>query len=269
MISRAFKFTLLGLLIVPGIVGIVALRKNNDRLRERVMAENRRQEESQRLREENERTQTLVSRWQVSEADGARAVHADLLRAREEVATLEKRAALAGALKPSQNEADAEALRRNRDPEKGAVLLENFQKAGQSTPSAAFQTLVWAVMKGDEPALVRVVALSDSARVEATAWLESLPESDRAKWSPEKLAALFITAILTEVPALQIKEVAFESGGQKAIVSLYVPQAKAKEGAQRVPMQLGPGGWQVIVSEQQIERMREKILGGQNLPTPK
>jgi hypothetical protein len=269
MISKGFKFTLLGLLLTGAVAGTAVLRMDNQRLRRRVAEQEAQHLERVQLREENRQTQKLVSRLQEGGADAMLAMRADLIRARGEVAALEKRAELARAQKLAQSMLETDSLARNRDPEKAPVLLENFQNVGQATPSAAFQTLAWAVMKGDPRALAGSVALSDPARLKAEAWLASLPELDRPMWSPEKLAALFIAGILTEVPALQIREVIVENDGQDAVVSLYIPQAKAKEAAQRVPMHLGPIGWQVIVSEQQIDRLRENLRGVPNLPASK
>lgn len=270
MASTAFKLTLLGLVLVPAAVGVVALRKDSDRLRQRLVEQRRQDEKSARLREENQRTQKLVAQLQASEADGARVVRADIVRVREEIAALEKNAQLLSAQKLEQTVAVEAALASNRDPEKGPMQLEHFRNVGQETPAAAFQTLVWAAFKGEDRVLTSLVGLSPEARVKANAVLAAMTETERGQWTPEKLGTLFVAEMLNEMPALQIKETSVEKDGRSATLTVHLPSvAKLKEATIRIPMQLGPSGWQVILSERNFERVIRKTQSPESAPVGK
>ncbi|MEO6569233.1 MAG: hypothetical protein ABIO94_10770 [Opitutaceae bacterium] len=270
MASSAFKLTLLGLVLIPVTAGIVVLRKDSDRLRQRLAEQRRQDENSARLQEENQQAQKLVAQLQASAADGVRLVQADILRAREEIAALENNARLIHAQKLAQSTAVAEALASNRDPEKGPMPLEYFQNVGQQTPTAAFQTLVWAALKGEDAVLTGVVGLSPEARVKAGALLARMPELDRGQWTPEKLGTLFVSEMLNEIPALQIVAETRENGGRKATLTVHLPSvSKLKEATIQIPLERDTSGWKVIVSERNFERVVRKIQGSENLPESK
>lgn len=258
MLSGPFRFTLLGLLVVLGGGAIFVVWKDNDRLRRRLSEQRRQDEQSARLQTENRETKELIARFQVGESEGARALQADLVRAREELARLEKEAVVAAKDKQAQLAREAQELAHSRDPERGVTRLEHFRNVGQQTPAAAFQTLVWAGLQGDETALRLLVALTPEARAHAETLIARLPEAERATWTPDKIGALFVTALLVEVPALRIGEAKIETD-QRAKLTLQLPQ-DAKQTTQRVPMQRGPQGWRLVIEERQIEKVRQRIV---------
>lgn len=257
MLSRPFRLTLLGLFIAVGIGAIFVVRKDNDRLRRRLSEQRRQDEQSARLQAENQGTKELIAQFQEGESAGARAVQAELVRAREELARLEKGAAVAAEQKQAQLMREAQELASSRDPERGVTRLEHFRNVGQQTPAAAFQTLVWAGLQGDEPALRQLIELTPEARAHADALIARLPEAERATWTPDKIGALFVTALLVDVPALRIGEAKIETD-LRAKLTLQLPH-DAKQTSQKVPMQRGPQGWRLVIEQRQIEKVRQRI----------
>jgi hypothetical protein len=194
---------------------------------------------------ENERTRALLAQTQIAGADAARAVQRDLERWRGEVAALEKSAIQHAQAQQAGAHGDAVSLEQNRDPEAGLTRLENFRDAGQATPGAAFQTFVWAAMKGDEAKQAGMIAFVGAGRVTAEAIVAALPEPDRVKYpTPEKLAALFFADAFTTMQAAHVTGVTL-TDAQHAMVR--VRGLTPRE--QTIPMQLGPNGWQIAMPE--------------------
>lgn len=257
MISRLFKIGLLVLFVVAGAVAIGGLHMDNARLRTRVTESRRQRDRLERLREENRRAQELVTQSQTDEAGATRAIHADVTRARGEAAGLEKHAVERHAQVTAKSAADAEALADNRDPQKGLARLEHFQNLGQGTPGAAFQTLVWAALKGDSAMLAQVSTVSVSARAKAEALIAGLPESAREQWSPEKLAAMFFTGAFNEVTAAQVlAEIAKDP--QHITLSVRLTGG-AKDTTIPLLAQLGANGWQVVFDEKFLGVVQKKV----------
>lgn len=262
MASKTFKIVL-GAVAILAFGGVmIAVRIDNSHLRQQLARLHGQRQQAERMRNENRQLAEIVARAQVDTADGAQAIHADLLRARTEVEELERKARAMFAQMRATSAQDAENLAINRDPEKGLMRLEHFQNKGAATPAAAFQTFVWAAMKGEDATLAGMITMDSAAREKGMAVVAALPEETQAKYpTPEKLAALFFAAALTGQPSAQILEVS-QSDSQHAIVQVRGLTGKV----QKVPMQLGAQGWQIIVPVGMTERLGGWVLGG--APTP-
>lgn len=255
MISRPLKFSLLVLALVAGGGALALVRLDNRRLRLRV--EDRRQHQAQAaaLQQENARWQELLA----SRARGASAadavLRAQLQQARAEVAALEKHAAERRTENAAQAARDVALLAANRDPRIGWARVENFANVGQGSPAAAFQTLVWAAVKGDEAEIVRLCAASNATRTQAEALIARLPEGARAKWTPEKLAALVVTGALTEAPALHITGERLEDA-TNAVVTFRI---LGHDDDEKVRFKLGPSGWLLALSSGALNTLEKKM----------
>lgn len=245
MISRGLKITLIVLLLSTGALVAAMLRLDNARLRKNLAVAERGKQQAAQLRLDNERTRALLAQTETAGADAARAVQRDLERWRSEVAALEKSATQHAQAQQAAVNSDSVSLEQNRDPEAGLTRLENFRDAGQATPGAAFQTFVWAAMKGDEAKQAGMIAFVGASRVAAEAIVAALPEPDRVKYpTPEKLAALFFADAFTQMQAAHVTGVSL-TDAQHATVR--VRGLTPRE--QKIPMQLGPDGWQIAMPE--------------------
>ena len=262
MISKPLKIFLVSLFVVAGTAAIVGLRLDRNRLRQRIGDARRQKAESDRLRDDNRRAQELLKQVETDATGSAQAIHADVMQARAEVAGLEKKAEAARADQLAQTAADATALANNRDPEKGLVRLENFQDVGRAQPGAAFQTFVWAAMKGEDATLAGMIAFPGAAREKAEAVVAALPAEVQAKYSiPEKLAALFFANALTAMNAAQVVDVTLPDA-EHAVVTVR----GLTDRPQKIPMQLGPSGWQIVVPEGMVGKLGGWALGGSQVP---
>ena len=233
-----------------------ALRLHSNSLRERLATESPRIAVAAQLRADNERTKATLARAKQSAEAGGAALRAEVERARSELAALEAKARQAWLDRKRNQERSEQALADNRDPRSGLVRIEHFQEQGRGSPSAAFQSLVVAAFKGDEPALLRTVGLSADARAKAEELIAGLPEEGRAKWTPEKLALLFCTGFFGEVTAAQI--VSEKGDGDRATLSIRVSNGTREN---TIPMELerGPDGWRAVLSSRHIDSIRRRM----------
>src|SRR6185312_8264352 len=227
---------------------------------ERMLAqlEQGREQVAQRTTDERRLADLAASAAQ-GNAEARQEIHARLLRTRAELAALERSAAEGAARRQAQAAGLAAALAQNRDPNAGLTRLEYFQDVGRATPADAFQTLVWAVMKGD-PSLSGLLTLNQAARQEAKAMLAQLPPESRAEYpTPEKLAALAISDLVLRQTAAAIGGMAVTSPTD---AELSVTFSGSDDGVEKIPFQLGPAGWQVKLSAHQIQGLQRQLLQG-------
>jgi hypothetical protein len=235
-------------LAIAGAAEIVWLKQHNARLRAEVAEWRARNWELAPVREEN-------LRWR------AAAVRAEMP---PETAVEENRPPP----RETGGERRAAGTAANRDPEKGLVALENFRNVGRASPGAAFQTAIWAIVKGDDDTLAHALALTDTARKKADTLLADLPDPVRAKYaSPEKLVGVFFSAgVLIGADGFQIVGQDYDDTSH-ATVRLRTSDGKDDT----FSMQLGPSGWQMVVGERDInaiEYVLKHPTGSQNTSGP-
>ena len=254
MLARLIRIGVLVALVVVGGVGIISLRRDNERLRHRAAEVRRQREQVTQLREENVRAKTLAADTADSGAGAAAAMQAELLRLRSEVADLEKR----GEERRTKASGASAALAANRDPEKDLVLVENFSNAGRGTPSATFQTLVWAATKGDDQTLASLLTLDAHAREQIERMLAALPEAARAKYpDAEKVAALFFANLVTGHTAARVLSQDLTDPQHATVTFAFERMPTGRPLAVR----LGPGGWQLAVTDEMAVEFQRQMRG--------
>ena len=252
--STGFKVVLMALVVLPGGGALGFLHLQNAQLRRKIMSRQPAQQQAARLREENARLKNLLENNARDAAHAAAEVQVQLAEARLEAAAREKLARTQRAETAAQVARDEATLAANRDPNTGLTRLEYFRDAGQATPTAAFQTLVWAALKGDDAALAQLSQMPAATRARADALIARLPEETRGRWTPEKLANLWLTGALTELPALQITGQSFEDAEQ-AVVTFRAPQL----GDEKLRFKLTPSGWKAVIGTGVIGNLEKKL----------
>jgi hypothetical protein len=253
--SPVFKIVLLVAIGVFGATALTLLHLDNRRLRRVITARQETTRPAAALREENAVLKKLVDDSQRNAASAAENVHADLQRAQFQIAQLEKQAEVQRTEKAQRDERLATMLATNRDPLRGFVRLEHFQNQGQSTPSAAFQTMVWAALKGEDAALANICKMSNMTRIQAEALIARLPHDGEEQWTPAKLAALWVDSALLEVSALQITGES-RVDPEHAIVTVRAPDMEKDE---KIKLNLTPSGWKVMLPTNAIEKIESRI----------
>ncbi len=230
----------------------VALRQHNA-LRRVQVAELRRQRADRQM-QRGENTPPAIAETAAGH-DAANASTSvdptEVAKIRAEIAALERRAEAQHALNPELTDAPAT----NRDPEKGMTKLENFQNVGQGTPATAFQTLVWAALKGEDRIMAQTIGLDEAARRQMLQLMAGLPEAEREKYpTPESLLALFLAKALVRVSSLQIVTTE-PRDAQNATICVRGLMGND----QNLPMRLGATGWQLWEGEKNVEWLRSEF----------
>ncbi len=259
MILKPLKTGLVAAFVAIGVAGVFWLRESNVQLRQRSAILRRQGEELGRLRVQNAHARALLAQTTAGGDDAARAIHAEVERLRREIAAREQSAEA----RRAQREAGVAALAANRDPEQGLVRVENFQNVGQSTPSAGFQTLVWAAMTGDDRVAMNLVGFEPAAREQTMALIAELPASVRTKYpTPESLAVLFFANFITGHDAARILGQVVRDP-QHATVTVGLDLASS---GRPFPMQRGPDGWQLAVTEAMMPELLRQVRGAPERP---
>jgi hypothetical protein len=241
--------------VVAGIgLGIANLEIDKSKLRRQISQLNQNATELARVRAESARNQALLERFKTSSEEGARAIHGDLVTARAELAALEMKAA------GSRPDASATpSIEANRDPTKAMTRPEFLIDAGRATPEAAFQTLIWAAMKGREPEMAACLSLDNAARAKAESLLATLSAEARAKFgTAEQLVGMIFSNGVLESSAVQFVTSSVADNGDHVTLALRV-RANGRENETKIPMVRSADGWSMAVGEKQIEVIRRGL----------
>lgn len=254
MLSKPFQVVLGVLLLGAAAAPAAFFKVQNLQLERRRARQRELTQRSAQFTEENRMLRDLLGKTNGDAATAAASVRAELDAARREVAEWERRARETRSATVAQAAREADALANNRDPLRGLTRLEYFTDSGQANPAAAFQTLGWAVINQPER-IGSLLTLAPAARAKAEALIAGLPEEARAKWTPEKLGELFVTGALSSAPAIQIADVRMDAAN-RATLTFRIPGAR---GDPKLPLELGPNGWRVLIEERNIDVVRKKI----------
>lgn len=242
------KASLAGAVLLGGMAGFVWQRQTAGKLQRMIALGRRENQELRRLPEENQRLREMIARGNQTEA--SRLILAEIPKAREEVAALELR--LRQPVPPSTPTADE--ISTNRDPEKGVVRLEHFRDKGRASPGAAFQTLVWAVTKGEDGALASLFAVSPSGREKLQAILGNLPPETRRRFDPpEKLLGMLVAYDVLDEEGFQIVGETTQNSGQTILRVRQLKHGRIQPSEKKLPWQRGPDGWQLPISDTMID----------------
>lgn len=251
---RSRFYSALAILLVACLaVAIVQIEVDKSKLRRQIASLSPNEASLAHLRTENARNQTLIAQFKTSSDAGAMAIHADLVAARAEVASLEAKAAGLRADVSSIPSIDA-----NRDPTKAMTRPEFLSDVGRATPEAAFQTLIWAAMKGRDPEMAACLSLDSAARAKAESLLASLSADARAKYeTPEQLVGLVFSHGLLESTVLRFVTSSADDGDH---VTLAVRvRANGRENEMKIPMARSADGWSMAIAEKQIDVIRRGL----------
>jgi hypothetical protein len=251
---------LIAVAVVATVAGVAILEVDKSKLRRQIAHLGQNATSLARLRAENARTKELLDQFKTSGEDGAKAIHADLVAARAELAALETKAGQSPAVA-----LETLSINPNRDPTKAMTRPEFLTDAGRATPEAAFQTLVWAAMKGREPEMAACVSLDPAAQAKAESLLGTLSAEARAKYgTPEQLVGLVFSHGVLEASAFQIVTSSVAGDGDHATLAVRV-RANGRESETKIPMVRSGGGWSMAVAEKQIDVIRRGLTA--ELPT--
>lgn len=239
------KISLIGLALVSGVAGWAWQWQRASGRREALASMKR---DLVEVRAENARLTRIVTTS--SETEATRHVREEIERTRQEIAAWEQRLKRQPEPMPRQT-----PFTENRDPEKGPVRLEHFGARGNATPSAAFQTAVWAMTTGADDALPALFALSPAGRDKLRTFFAGMaPEVRRRYEPPEKLIGLLFARDILEEEGLEIGSATEpDSSGRVFLPVFRVRSGRKNPQEKKYPLIRGPAGWQIPISDQMVD----------------
>lgn len=223
-------------LVVAGATGLVLQNKTNAKLHREVSEQNQAMES---LRAENQRlTKTSEELVQL------RQEHAELGRLRDETAALRQR--------EQTHQAVSKSPGGNVNVPVKLVPAGAWKNAGQSTPAAAVETMLFAAVAGDVDLFTNGLTLDEAAKAKADRIFAQLTPDEQAKYgSPEKLTGLLIAHELGGVAAMQ-----FVSAQERASVTAVTVRILLKDGAyveKEFPFRQTADGWRLVVPAKKVD----------------
>lgn len=246
--KRFHNFWLATLILLGGLAVFLWQRETTGRLQREVATRRETARYVERLRSENERL-----RGALADPDGAKAkqeTQTEISRLRLEIATWE------ALRRPSANKAPMPVLSRASDrvPEKDLTRIENFQNAGQASPSAAYQTFVWALAKDDVSALKAVLYLSSASQQRLQEFWSGLPAESQARFKePEQILMLLMARYALDEEGLKILGETPQASGDVLL------RVKKTHGEEKIPLRPGPAGWQLVLPDEATDNLSQSI----------
>jgi len=173
---KAVRYALAFAALTAVAIILVQQNRGNAQLTSEIDGLRRQNREFAALRAENER---LIAAER-TRATQTRAEQDELMRLRSQIAAAR---------------AQIEQQTKTSDPstEPGWKPAANWANLGNSTPAAAFETNLWAVVNKQPDVLLTTLELSEAARAKLAAYYQRLPEAERAKYAtPELMYATFM-----------------------------------------------------------------------------
>jgi hypothetical protein len=163
------------------------------------------------------------------------------------------------------------------DPENGMLPVESFRYVERRTPRATFEAIVWAATIGADSTLTGALALEGDAKQQAELLrIELASRTQRAEYATtDKLAALSYKHLFTGVTGVQILDQA-KAGDGPVQLEVRLRRKDDTISNEIFAFQMGVGGWQLLVSDGQMQRLRDQLaearpagpVGGGKQKTP-
>jgi len=159
------------------------------------------------------------------------------------------------------------ATRRTPDIEKELVRVEDFKNVGALTPAAAFQTMIWAALAGDDDTLARLVALEPESIKLGEEYLQKLPPVTRQKFkSPQHLVSLYVAdEVVRNASAGQIVKTNMEAPSKAELIVRSTTATRDKPRQSSLDFVQVEGRWCFPVKHALVEQLLKRLQSSQPL----
>jgi len=188
MRAPAKSFAVLAALVAVVLAVLGRQRNAAAGLRSEIARQGNQARELAQLQAENQRL--AAGQPTAAQLETALAERAAVTQLRTELAAMQRRAAEATRAAP-RPAATTPPAPTPLSLKQGVLGFQLWKNAGQATPDAAFETVLWAAAGGDIDTLAGLLAFDPEARNEAGALFGRLPEAVRREFAtPERLVAV-------------------------------------------------------------------------------
>ncbi len=245
MRSDKLALSLVGILVLIGVVAILQQRETNAQFRHqlKVLYGKLGHATGADGRDSSQSGSVAVSKGGISAND-----RGELARLRAEVSLLKIR---------TQELATAVKQGAGASVPLNLMPASAWKNVGKDTPAAAAESLMWAADSGDLDVLANSILLDAAAREKAVAILARLPDSTRQTYdTPEKLIALLL-ARDTDARAMQV--LGANTAGDDALVSLRLQKDDGKTKDEGYQFRRTSDGWRLVMPGKAVDKLGKKL----------
>lgn len=214
------------------------------------------------LRTENQRL--VATRTGEQTAATAAAEHEELMKMRaEKAAYLKAAAAKAAAIRAAAEAAGGHVPTEKPQLGPGMLPVEAMADVGRASPSAAAQTMLWALQRGDVKDAAAVLAFEPADRAKLEAFIATLPEKFRQDYStPEQVMAFVMSGSPRPIAGVQL----LNTTQPDATTEVHHVQVQYQNGEVKqddVTFKKDPDGWKQLVATPTVDRVIAYFKGKQ------
>lgn len=141
----------------------------------------------------------------------------------------------------------------------GNVPARDWKNAGQRTPEATIETVMWSALGGEVDVLANTLGFTPSARTKADAWFAGLSPQVREQYgSPEKVIALMIAKDAANVGGMEVlaqQELTPDNVG----VRIRVANDQGQTKDQTYLLNRGGDGWRLMMTDSVVEKFARQL----------
>ncbi|MCX6951613.1 MAG: hypothetical protein NTV51_05450 [Verrucomicrobia bacterium] len=249
-----------GLVLVAATAVTLRQQQANEELRTQVTVLQSEATATTRLREESRRQ--VATRTQ--EEGVAAAEHAELVKLRaEKAAYLKAVEARAWAGHAAGGAGGGRAAAENGALAPGMLPIEAMTDVGRATPSAAAQTMLWALQRGDVKGAATVLEFAPAERAKLEGFIATLPENIRQEYgTPEQMIAFVMSGSPKPIAGVQL----LTKTQPDADTEIHRVQVQYKNGEVRqddITFRREADGWKQVVSPRTVDGVIAYFKGKQ------
>lgn len=147
------------------------------------------------------------------------------------------------------------------DIEKELVRVEDFKNVGALTPAAAFQTMIWASIAGDDDTLASLISLDPESIKLGEEYLQKMPPATRQRFkSTQHLIGLYVAdEIVRNASAAQIVKTNSKTHSQAELITKTTTATRQKPRQSSLPFVQVNGRWCFPVNHSLVEQTLKRL----------
>jgi hypothetical protein len=253
MRTSKWRFAVLAGLVLLTMASLGWQRHVASRLRSQIARQ--RAASSEYLQLEREHQRLMNAQVSPQELQRLRAERAAVTALLGEIETMRRRAETAARDIPVSKSPATVANSRTPSMREGAVAARLWKNAGQATPDAAFESVLWASLGGDVDSLTRLLVFDPEAQIKAEAIFAKLPAVMRQELvTPERLMALLTAKNVPLGSAEILTQVTPADSLADTKITAKVVDAKGKSKEVELALRAQGDSWRLVVPADAVER---------------
>jgi hypothetical protein len=145
------------------------------------------------------------------------------------------------------------------------IQASDWAFAGNETPGAAIESVLWAASRGDVDRLAGLLGFSPDVRAQADAMYSRLPSASQQEYgSAERVVATLLAGSFPK-DASAMTLLADKQYDQDAAISMSVEHSEGQSKTNIFRFHRAPGGWQLLVPSSVMSDYEKTLMGDPKL----